>query len=89
MQAVPARNFHVPLPEPTYLRLKTAARLQKCPATQVVKQAIEHWLDEQERLMVHEQIAEYAAHVAGSSHDLDENLEAATLEYVAAPEEGQ
>ena len=82
MKKAIAHNFHVPLPDTTYRRLKVAAKRQKRPATQVVKQAIDYWLDEQERLILHEQIAEYAAHTAGNADDLDEALEAAALEHL-------
>jgi predicted DNA-binding protein len=81
-----AHNFHVPLPDSTYQRLKVAAKRQKRPATQVVKQAIDYWLDEQERLILHEQIAEYATHTAGSADDLDETLETAALENLTISE---
>jgi predicted DNA-binding protein len=81
-----AHNFHVPLPDTTYQRLKIAAKRQKRPATQVVKQAIDYWLDEQERLILHEQIAEYAAHTAGNADDLDETLEAAAMEHLTISE---
>ena len=75
-----AHNFHVPLPEPVYRRLKNVAAQQRRPATQLVKQAVEYWLTEQERLAVHEEIAAYAADMAGSSDDLDPLLEAAATE---------
>lgn len=78
-----AHNFHVPLPGPVYRRLKATAARQRRPATQLVKQAVEYWLDEQERLAVHEEIAEYAAAVAGSANDFDPVLEAAAVEFLA------
>ena len=78
-----AHNFHVPLSEPVYRRLKETATRQRRPATQLVKQAVEYWLDEQERLAVHEEIAAYAAAMAGSESDLDPVLEAAATELLA------
>lgn len=78
-----AHNFHVPLSEPVYRRLKEAATRQRRPATQLVKQAVEYWLDEQERLAVHEEIAAYAAAMAGSESDLDPALETAATELLA------
>lgn len=80
------RNFHVPLPEQVYTRLRDLAQRQHRPATQLAKQAVEYWLEEQERLAVHEEIAVYAAQQAGSSDDLDEELLAATLEHLDDPE---
>jgi hypothetical protein len=47
-----------------------------------VKQVVEHWLDEQEKLALHEEIASYAAEVAGTSDDLDKQLESASLEHL-------
>jgi predicted DNA-binding protein len=75
-------NFHLPLPESTYQRLKSTAKRQSLPATQLAKQALEQWLDEQEKMAVHEEIARYAATVAGSVDDLDASLESAALEHL-------
>lgn len=82
MKKTTARNFHVPLSEPVYQRLRTLAEQQRRPATQVVKQAVEYWLDEQERLALHEEIAAYAAQTTGTAADLDADLEAAALEHL-------
>lgn len=86
MKTAATRNFHIPLPEHLYLRLKEAAQRQRRPATQLAKQAVEYWLMEQEKLTLHEQIAEYAAKVAGSEADLDEELETASLQHLADAE---
>ena len=88
MKRTETRNFHLPLPEPLYRRLKETAERQHRPATQVAKQAVEDWLDQQERLELHEEIARYAAQVAGSGDDLDETLEAASLEHLEEGEGG-
>ena len=82
-------NFHLPLPEPIYKRLKSVAKRQHKPATQLVKQALEQWLDEQERLTLHEEIASYAASMAGTADDLDESLETASLEHLDETESGR
>src|SRR2546425_10165159 len=76
----PVRNFHLPLPEPTYRRLRDAARRANQPATVVARYAIESWLGQQRKAALHEAIAAYAAEVAGSLDDLDPDLEAASLE---------
>jgi len=55
------RNFHVPLSEDLYSRLREDA--------------------------LHEAIAAYAARHAGTSMDLDEELESASLEQLCAQEE--
>jgi predicted DNA-binding protein len=76
-------NFHVPLSAPLYKRLKDTAARQHKPATQLVKQAVEHWLADQEKLAVHEEIAAYASAMAGSNEDLDSSLESASADFLA------
>lgn len=82
MNTATAHNFHVPLPVGVYRRLRSEAERQHKPATQLVKQVVEYWLDEQEKLALHEEIARYAAEVAGTADDLDEQLEAAAVEHL-------
>jgi len=74
------RNFHLPLPEPLYQRLRDAADLTNQPATTVARYAIETWLRQHRKAVVREAIAAYAASVAGTRDDLDEALESAALE---------
>ena len=74
------RNFHLPLPEPTYRRLRDAAEQTRQPATMLARHAIETWLRQHRRSMVREEIARYAAEAAGTRDDLDESLEAASLQ---------
>ena len=83
--ATPVRNFHLPLPEPTYRRLRTAARQAKQPATAVARYAIENWLRQERKAMLHEAITTYAAKMAGTRADLDPELETASLELWAPP----
>jgi len=83
---LPSHNFHMPLSEPTYQRLKSVAIKQHQPATQLARQALEQWLDEQERQTLHEEIATYAVAMAGTADDLDETLETASLEHLAETE---
>jgi predicted transcriptional regulator len=78
--AKPVRNFHLPLPEPLYRRLREVAERANRPATAVARYAIESWLRHQRRAGVREAIAAYAAEAAGSHEDLDPDLEAASLE---------
>ena len=75
------RNFHLPLPEPLYRRLRDAAERTKQPATTLARTAIDTWLRQHRKMMVREAIAEYAAEVAGTPDDLDEDLENASLEH--------
>ena len=55
--ATPVRNFHLPLPEPTYRRLRDAARQAKQPATAIARYVIESWLRQERKAMLHEAIA--------------------------------
>lgn len=82
MKTATAHNFHLPLPAGIYDRLRSEAARQRKPATQLVKQAVEYWLEEQEKQALHEEIARYAAEVAGTGDDLDETMEAASLEHL-------
>ena len=82
MKAATIHNFHIPLPEQLYTRLREVAKRQRRPATQMAKQAVEYWLEEQEKLALHEEIAGYVAHAAGSADDLDNQFEAASLEHL-------
>ena len=83
--ATPVRNFHLPLPEQTYRRLRDAARQAKQPATSIARYAIESWLRQERKAMLHEAIASYAAKMAGTRADLDPELEAASLEHWVPP----
>ena len=80
------RNFHLPLPEELYRRLRSEARAAKQPATVVARHAIDAWLRQRRRTAIHEAIAAYAAKAAGTLDDLDPALEAASLEHLAAEE---
>ena len=82
MKAATIHNFHIPLPEQLYTRLKEVAKRRHRPATQMAKQAVEYWLEEQEKLVLHEEIASYAANAAGSSEDLDPQFETASMEHL-------
>jgi hypothetical protein len=72
-------NFHLPLPEPLYRRLRDAAARANQPATTVARHALEHWLREHRKAMLREEVAAYAADVGGSRDDLDSALEAASI----------
>jgi len=74
------RNFHLPLPDDVYQALRDEAAAVKQPATVIARRAIETWLHERKRAAVREAIAAYAAEHAGTSADLDTELEAAGLQ---------
>ena len=88
MTKVATRNLHVPLPDPMYRRLRIEAQRTRRPATDIAREAIDRWLEEQQRLFVHESVAEYALSAAGSAEDWDESLEAAGIESLLAVEAG-
>jgi hypothetical protein len=76
------KNFHLPLPEQTYLQLRAEAERIKVPATSIARQAIDLWLRQQMRKARHDAIAAYAAEMAGTKFDLDPALESAGVEYL-------
>jgi len=79
------KNFHLPLPERTYAHLRAEAERARVPATTLAREAIDSWLQQQLRQARHNKIAAYAAEMAGTSLDLDPNLEAAGIEHLAKP----
>jgi hypothetical protein len=76
------RNLHVPLPADLYDRLRAEARRCREPATELAREAIAGWLREREARALGQAIRAYAAEVAGSPADLDEDLEAAALQHL-------
>jgi hypothetical protein len=76
------KNFHLPLPEQTYMQLRAEAERTQVPATTLAREAIDLWLREQMRKARHDAIAEYAAQVAGTDLDLDRDLESAGVEHL-------
>ena len=74
------KNFHLPLPELTYTRLRAEAERTQAPATTLAREAIDLWLRHQLRKARHEAIAAYAAEMAGTNLDLDPDLESAGIE---------
>ena len=80
-------NFHVPLPEEIYSKLREEAERSKRPATALARQAIEDWLRQREKAALRDAIAVYAAEHAGGDVDLDKELEAAAVEHLL--EEGK
>lgn len=76
------KNFHLPLPEETYSHLRAEAARAQVPATILAREAIDSWLRQQLRKARHHAIADYAAEVAGTSLDLDSDLESAGIEHL-------
>ncbi len=81
------RNFHVPLPEHLYDRLREEAEQSREPATEIARQAIEDYLEKRRKKALHSAIKKYAKRHAGTMADLDEGLEAASSEYLLGDEE--
>ena len=81
------RNFHLPLPDGLYTKLQAEARHAKRPATEIARQAIDLWLKQRKRALLHQAIVEYAARHAGTKLDLDPDLEAAGMESWRVSEE--
>jgi hypothetical protein len=75
------RNFHVPLPDEVYDNLRKEAERSKRSATTLARRAIEIWLKQQRRAALHQEIAAYADKFAGTDADLDQSLEAASIEH--------
>ena len=76
------KNFHLPLPEQTWSGLRAEAERAQVPATALAREAIDWWLREQAKKARREQIAAWAAEMAGTDLDLDADLEAAGIEHL-------
>jgi hypothetical protein len=76
------KNFHLPLPEETYTQLRAEAERTQVPATLLAREAIDLWLRHQLRAARHAAISTYAAEMAGSSFDLDTDLESAGIKHL-------
>lgn len=72
-------NFHVPLSEEVYQALRLEAEQRQRPATALVREVLEQWLEGQRAEALHKEIAIYAATHAGTSADLDVELETAGI----------
>jgi predicted transcriptional regulator len=79
------RNFHVPLPDDLYRALQAEAARSKKPANALAREAIAQWLEARRQAQIDEAILAYAAETAGTTEDLDPELEAAGLDL---PEDG-
>jgi predicted transcriptional regulator len=74
------RNFHLPLSDELHRKIREEAERSGRPATALVREAVEEYLRARQRATVHAEIAAYAERWAGSASDLDEDLEAASIE---------
>ena len=76
------KNFHLPLPDQTYLELRAEAERTQVPATSLAREAIDLWLREKARKARHDAIAAYAEEMGGTTLDLDPELEAAGIDHL-------
>jgi hypothetical protein len=76
------RHLNLPLSEALHQRLREEVERTGCPATRIVREAIERYLEDARRGAVHEAIASYAATAKGSTDDLDPALEQAAVEFL-------
>jgi len=76
------KNFHLPLPEETYLRLRAEAARAQVPATTLAREALDEWLRQQSRKARQDAIAAYAKEMGGTQLDLDTELESAGIEHL-------
>jgi hypothetical protein len=84
------KNFHLPLPEETYVHLRAEAERMQVPATTLAREAVDAWLRQQRRKARHAAIEVYAAEMAGTNLDLDSDLESVAIEHlVKAGKEGR
>ena len=77
------RNFHVPLSEDLYNRLRKEAEQSRQTATEIARYAIEDYLEKKRKNALYSAIMEYAKRHAGTVADLDEELESASSEFFA------
>jgi predicted transcriptional regulator len=86
-EAMKKKNLHVPLPPELHSALRQQSKRLKTPATALARTAIEDWLYRSRRAEIAEQLRGYAAAVAGTGEDLDEELAAAGEEELFGTEE--
>lgn len=87
MKNIKKCNFHVPLSEDLYQKLREEALRSNQPATELARYAINYWLEVRKKQTLHEAIANYAAEYGGTDIDLDKGLEGAAIEHLL--EEGK
>ena len=80
MQQSTNRNFHVPPPDELYRVLRLEAERRRLPATVLVREAVEEWVERLRAEVLHAEIADYAAKHAGTSADIDVQMEKAGIE---------
>ncbi len=77
--ASPTKTLRLLLPETLYTELRSAAREARRPTTRFAQELVRTSLDQWRRARRRQEIAAYARQVAGSSEDLDPELERAGI----------
>ena len=72
------------LPPKLYRALRVAAERAGRPATQVAREAIVQWLHAERRREAEEELRTYVSEMAGTEHDLIEDLETASVDHLSA-----
>ena len=85
MISVVMKNFHLPLSADLYAGLREAAARAGAPATDVAREAIQAWLNEERRRQQRTELANFVDANAGSAWDTDPQWEAAGLETIVKP----
>jgi hypothetical protein len=80
-------NLHVPLSKEMHEKLHEEARRSGQPATEIAREGISLLLKLRRRQAISAEITAYARAMAGSPADLDDDLEAASLEHLLDIEE--
>ncbi|MCK6507543.1 hypothetical protein L6R53_29950 [Myxococcota bacterium] len=80
------RTFHLPLPDHLYDALRAESAGVRRPATELVREALETWLETRRRERLDAEIEAYARELAGTAMDLDPDLEAAAVDCLLAAE---
>ena len=81
------RNFHVPLSDELYKQLRAEAERSQQAATALARDAIAWWLQQRQKAALDESIRAYAAQGAGTPADVDQALEAASVDHLLDEEE--
>ncbi len=74
------QNFHVPLPEALHAEIRAAAQEAGCPSTELAREFLRAGLERRRAERTARELSEYVAAMAGTTDDLDPELEAAGLE---------
>ncbi|TSA83709.1 hypothetical protein FNU79_11935 [Deinococcus detaillensis] len=80
------KHIHLPLSEPLHARLMQAAQANGTTATQLAREAVEHFLAEQHQAALNAELDAYIAEYAGTAFDLDTELEVAGVELLLSQE---